>query len=580
MSKRGNYQCKGISAVFLDPSQDQVLGSLLDGRYQVSKLLGKGGMGNVYLAEETRLRRRCALKVLHPALAADRTHVERFLREAQTIAQLEHPNIVDIYAYGEEPSGIVWFAMELLVGEDLDARVKARAERPFTTHECCAWSIQIARAVAVVHDAGLIHRDLKTSNIFLAQRRDGEEIIKLLDFGIARPEEGSELTATGVALGTPSYMSPEQVRNTFVDRRSDIYSFGVLLFKLLTNRLPFSGEPIQVAMAQCTSPAPVPSMVAPEAGISPELDALVLRMMAKAPDERYQSMREVEDALGALLHTEAPELAPAVKPSRMGTASQVRLRPDITALPAISLVASTPSLSSTSDTATAATKAPATGPTTALQAPGRARSDRWLYMTTGISLMSVILVLGITMLSRKDNPPPEPAPILANTPAAAVVSSPPSLDPPGVEADSAGMRTIAPAIANPSPPDDVEPEPSSAPDPVPVPPPNGSVPSKPPEQGSEQPASPPEPPKLKPKPKPPLTPEDPKKQVKRKAQACRRTHKQVGGAEIEIRYSVSIDGKVSRVEPATTDELGKCLAAAVAETQFAPKVALGQRISL
>ncbi len=566
-----------------DPKQDQLLGSLLDGRYQVSKLLGKGGMGNVYLAEETRLRRRCALKVLHPALATDRTHVERFLREAQTIAQLEHPNIVDIYAYGEEPSGIVWFAMELLVGEDLDARVKARAERPFTTHECCAWSIQIARAVAVVHDAGLIHRDLKTSNIFLAQRRDGEEIIKLLDFGIARPEEGSELTATGVALGTPSYMSPEQVRNTVVDRRSDIYSFGVLLFKLLTNRLPFTGEPIQVAMAQCTSPAPVPSMVAPEAGISPELDALVLRMMAKAPDERYQSMREVEDALGALLHAEAPELAPAVKPSRMGTASQVRLRPDITALPASSLVASTPSLSSTSDTATAATKAPATGPTTALQAPGRARSDRWLYMTTGISLVSVVLVLGITMLSRS-NSALEPAPIPMSTPAVAVASSAPPPDPPEVDPNSAAPLTVAPPVGVPSPPSETPTEPSPAPDPNSAPPSDSVVPPQPlpetPGEGPEKITSLHEPPKLKPKPKPPSTPEDPKKQLKRKAQACRRTHKQVGGAEIEIRYAVSIDGKVSRVEPTTTDELGKCLAAAVAGTQFAPKVALGQRINL
>ncbi|HEY0138411.1 MAG TPA: serine/threonine-protein kinase, partial [Nannocystis sp.] len=179
-----------------DVNQDSVVGALLDGRYRIIKELGHGGMGNVYLAEETRLRRRCALKILHPQLAQERTYVERFLREAQMIAQLEHANIVDIYAYGEEPSGIVWFAMELLTGEDLDARLKARAERPFGTHEACAWAVQIARAVGVVHQAGLIHRDLKTSNVFLARRRDGEEIVKLLDFGIARPEEGSELTAT------------------------------------------------------------------------------------------------------------------------------------------------------------------------------------------------------------------------------------------------------------------------------------------------------------------------------------------------------------------------------------------------
>ncbi|MFY0533973.1 serine/threonine-protein kinase [Nannocystis pusilla] len=190
--------------------------------------------------------------------------------------------------------------MELLEGEDLESRIAARAARPYTVRDACAWAIGLARAVGVVHEFGLIHRDLKTQNVFLARRRDGEEIIKLLDFGIARPEEGSELTETGVTLGTPSYMSPEQLNAEALDRRSDIYSFGVVLFKLVTGRLPFRGDPVQVGTQHVTAPVPVPSLVAPASGITPELDALILKAMAKKRGERHASMREVERALLAV----------------------------------------------------------------------------------------------------------------------------------------------------------------------------------------------------------------------------------------------------------------------------------------
>lgn len=188
-------------------SPDILLGTVLEGRYQLLSVLGRGGMGSVYIAEDIHLHRRCAVKVLHPQFAEDRTNVERFLREAQMIARLQHPNIVDIYAYGEDPSGLVFFAMELLEGEDLYRRLKARDARPYSVHEACLWALQVTRAVGCVHEAGLIHRDLKTPNIFLARKRDGEEVVKLLDFGIARPEEGSELTQTGMLLGTPSSFS-------------------------------------------------------------------------------------------------------------------------------------------------------------------------------------------------------------------------------------------------------------------------------------------------------------------------------------------------------------------------------------
>lgn len=289
-------------------------GTEFDGRYRLRERLGGGGMGDVYLADEPRLERRCAVKVLHRDLAAQREQVERFLREARTMAQLAHPNIVNIYAFGEDPAG-VYFAMELLAGEDLHARIRARDERPYSTMDAVVWGVEIARAVGVVHKAGIIHRDLKTSNIFLAESEHGETI-KLLDFGIARPIEGSDLTATGVSLGTPSYMSPEQILSQPLDHRTDIYSLGVLLFKAVTGRMPFLGSQLEISVQHCTVAPPRPSAVAPEAGISRELDEVILKAMAKQPGDRHASMKAFEQALLGVLNDEQPTFARAIRTRR------------------------------------------------------------------------------------------------------------------------------------------------------------------------------------------------------------------------------------------------------------------------
>jgi serine/threonine protein kinase len=209
-------------------------------------------MGRVYIADETRLRRRCAVKVLLPELAQDKDNVERFLREAQSIAQIHHENVVDIHHLGEDENfGVVFFAMELLSGEDLEMRLADRKKRPIAWLDVCRWMAQVAGAMGAVHAAGLIHRDLKPSNIFLNRRRDGREQVKLLDFGIAKGFNRSALTGTGAALGTPYYMSPEQILAEQLDPRSDIYSLGVLFFEAIAGRMPFIGEPIQVAMQHC-----------------------------------------------------------------------------------------------------------------------------------------------------------------------------------------------------------------------------------------------------------------------------------------------------------------------------------------
>ncbi|HEY8375447.1 MAG TPA: serine/threonine-protein kinase, partial [Nannocystis sp.] len=290
----------------LEAQQDALIGTVLEGRFRIERLLGEGGMGRVYVADELRLRRRCAVKVLLPELTQDKDCVERFLREAQAIAQIHHEHVVDIYHLGEDPgSGVVFFAMELLVGKDLETRLFERKGQPFPWQQVVVWMEQIAGAMAAVHAAGLIHRDLKPSNIFLTARRDGREQVKLLDFGIVKAANHAALTSTGAALGTPFYMSPEQILAQAIDWRTDIYSLGVVFFEALAGRMPFIGEPIQVAMQHCNIAPPRVADIAPEAGVPDEIEDLVQRMLAKDREARIQTMEEIE----AFLHEFLPAYA-------------------------------------------------------------------------------------------------------------------------------------------------------------------------------------------------------------------------------------------------------------------------------
>jgi serine/threonine protein kinase len=544
--------------------QDPLLGSVLDGRYRIVSLLGRGGMGNVYLAEETRLKRRAAIKVLHPHLTQERGNVDRFLREAQTIAQFEHPHIVDIFAYGEEPNGVVFFAMELLSGEDLDARVKASAQRPYTTADVLQWAVQIARAVAVVHDAGLIHRDLKVSNIYLARRRDGEELVKLLDFGIARPEDGSELTATGVALGTPSYMSPEQIESRGVDRRADIYSFGVLLYKLTTGQLPFTGDAIQIAIQHRDVPPQPPTLVAPDAGITPELEQLILKAMAKKPADRFQTMQAVEDALLRIIEVEAPELvAGLMRSARPQTMPIVPIsRPVSTSIGPLTPLQNPPQVAETT---------PQAGPTrtgpTAAMAADPPRSNRTLYLITACSLVGVLVLLAAAMLGGGPAAPTDQKTEVATAP---VIEPNKQVSPPDVVKPPDTLVEPTPQVEPPKPPDVATPVattvdlPDDLPDDPPVVPPTKV-----------------DPPATKTRPPPgEVKPKDPIAQVNARAASCRRKHKAVGGPKIAVTYWVGNDGVANDARAATADELGKCLAQAVSQTKFEAKLSLGKRIEL
>ena len=510
---------------------DALVGTIVEGRFRVDALLGRGGMANVYAAEELRLCRPCALKVLRPDLAADRENVDRFLREARTIARLRSRHIVEIHSFGDDPTGTVYFAMELLEGEDLEARLRDRKARPVPWQMVCEWGMQIARAVAGVHAAGLIHRDLKPGNIFLA-RRDGEVVVKLLDFGIVRPEHGSELTSTGTMLGTPHYMSPEQIRTQAMDRRSDIYSFGALLFKALTGRFVFRGEAIQVAMSHVEAVPPSPSSVAEWMQIPPALDALVLRCLAKRPADRFQTMEELEQALQQLLRN-APETELIAIPG---------FRPGPEVGEPRTLESSSPALP------------PA--PATVLQP----RPLRRIALLGGLGLCAT---LGLVALAVRA---PTPAPTTASTPPVAAPVIP--VTPAPVE------------LAEPPP----TPEPPPA-EPVAEPPPEQPVVAEPPaEKTTVAEPPPPDPVVASPAPTPsrPVSkrPPDPQRQLTKMAAACRREHKAVDDPPIVIDYAIGSDGQVTRAVPKQASPLGKCLADGLRKVQFPPKLSLGQKASL
>ena len=281
--------------------------------YRILHELGRGGMGVVYKAEDTKLGRLVALKFLPEGLAGNPLALERFQREARAASALDHPNICTIYEIGEH-EGQPFIAMQFLEGHTLKEHLAGRA---LQTDELLEIAVQIAEALQTAHAKGIIHRDIKPTNIFLTQHGR----LKVLDFGLAKlipprrrvaevvgtPAQAAagttdDLTSPGVALGTLAYMSPEQLRGESVDERGDIFSLGVLLYESLTGRLPFRGETsvdIQYAILR-QSPTPVRSLV-PE--ISPAWEQLVERCLAKAPEQRYGSLAEV---LAALRRTAAP----------------------------------------------------------------------------------------------------------------------------------------------------------------------------------------------------------------------------------------------------------------------------------
>jgi eukaryotic-like serine/threonine-protein kinase len=271
------------------PAADPLIDHVFDGRYKIVRKLGAGGMADVYLAEDQELGRRVAIKILNDRHAHDDQFVERFRREAKNAAGLSHPSIVSIYDRGES-EGTYYIAMEYLEGRTLKELIVRNGPTPVPI--AIDYGRQILSAVAFAHRNGVVHRDIKPHNIVVG--RDGR--LKVTDFGIAR-SGASQMTEAGSIIGTAQYLSPEQARGVHVDQRSDIYSVGVVMYEMLTGEVPFSGDtPVEIAMKHLsTTPSP-PSELNDK--VPHDLDAIVLRALAKEPEQRYQSSEEMDADLG------------------------------------------------------------------------------------------------------------------------------------------------------------------------------------------------------------------------------------------------------------------------------------------
>jgi len=271
------------------PSGDTLIGTLFDGRYQIVRKLGSGGMANVYLAEDQELGRRVAIKILDDRHARDAQFVERFRREAQNAAGLSHPNIVSIYDRGDS-EGTYYIAMEYVEGRTLKELIVARGPSPLGI--AIDYTRQVLSALRFAHRNGIVHRDIKPHNVIV----DGEGRVKVMDFGIARAGAASQMTEAGSIIGTAQYLSPEQARGAPVDQTSDLYSTGIVLYELLTGTVPFTGEtPVEIAMKHLSQvPAP-PSTHRAE--VPRDLDYVTLRALAKDSTDRYHSAEEMDSDL-------------------------------------------------------------------------------------------------------------------------------------------------------------------------------------------------------------------------------------------------------------------------------------------
>jgi serine/threonine-protein kinase len=303
-------------------TSDTLIDTVFDGRYRIVRRLGAGGMANVYMAEDEELDRPVAIKILNDRYANDELFVERFRREARSAAALSHPNIVSIYDRGEA-EGTYYIAMEVIDGASLKELIRQNGRlRPA---QAIAYTRQILSALRFAHKNGIVHRDIKPHNILIG----AEERLKVTDFGIARAG-ASQMTEAGSIMGTAHYLSPEQARGAQVTAASDLYSVGVVLYEMLTGDVPFTGDtPVEIAMKHLNDAPRPPSARVP--GIPADLDRIVMRALAKDPQDRYRSAEELDSDLarveaGLPIARETTDAATAILAGTAATAATQTLR--------------------------------------------------------------------------------------------------------------------------------------------------------------------------------------------------------------------------------------------------------------
>jgi serine/threonine-protein kinase len=409
------------------------------GSYRIVDRLGAGGMGEVYLAQHTRIERRAAIKVLLPELSSNQEVVERFFSEARATSSIRHRGIVEVLDCDVHPSGRAYIVMELLEGESLAGRLARDPIFGRDVDRVLAVTGAVADAVAAAHAKGIVHRDLKPDNVFLA-RDEGAPLgfeVKILDFGIAKlmgggeskDGHGSMRTRTGSLLGTPAYMSPEQCRGaSLVDHRTDIYSLGCIVFEMLAGRRPFMYEGFGELISAHLTETP-PGLASLGVEVSPDVEAFTQRLLAKSPKDRFASMSEVSAAARALRHRTTAVLPSAgATPSATGTAvlSPGAGLPALRTPPPGAGPSKTPSAGGTMmlPTGGAPGRAPAPPAMTTLSAHaaeaesvGRSAPPVGKWALIGVGAAAV--VGGALFFARSSGPAPTPAapsPVVAATP--------------------------------------------------------------------------------------------------------------------------------------------------------------------
>jgi eukaryotic-like serine/threonine-protein kinase len=430
--------CGAVLAAAAAPGTSLV-GQVVGGRFAVKRVLGEGGMGVVYEAEQQMgsATRKVALKTLHAHLSHDPSVSQRFHRECGTIAQLEHPNTIKVYDFGATADGTLYIAMEFVAGEALSQVIEKSGAMPI--ERVLKILRQIAGSLDEAHAQGVIHRDLKPDNVVLTQRAGEKDVVKLLDFGIAARTESADaqreqkLTQQGMVLGTPPYMSPEQFTGKALDARSDIYSLGVMAYEMLTGRLPFDATtPWQWATEHMMS-QPIPFEATPVASQIPESTrAAILRSLAKNRDERQSSAAQFCDELAGTVPV--PQVSAPVAAST-GTAAMAA-PPAFAAGPA----------NGTAKTAAMPQAAPSSPVAPVAAAPvlsGGGKSGGGKGLVFGLAGVGGVLLIGIIVVATRSSKPAQEEPL----------SSP-------FASASAAPAKIAPVVENPP---EVAPTPSSEP---------------------------------------------------------------------------------------------------------------------
>jgi hypothetical protein len=322
-------------------SATDLIGAVIAERYLILSHLGEGGMGRVYLAEHVKMGRKSALKVLHPSLTKDISAISRFNREAANASRISHPNVAAIYDFGETAEGMVYLAMEYVEGLSLTSLVSQLKSGTMSMARAAEIIRQTAEALGAAHDMGIVHRDLKPDNIMVAQGRDGTDYVKVVDFGIAKAAgagaDAQKVTRTGHVIGTPDYMSPEQLAGDTLDGRSDIYALGLVAFNLLTGTLPFPADSQQESMIMRLTEKPVTLAAAkPEVTWPADLQTVMDKVLERDVDARYRTApefgREFARAVGRMPSkvtgrfatptlSNAPVAAAPVPPTRVAAAA-------------------------------------------------------------------------------------------------------------------------------------------------------------------------------------------------------------------------------------------------------------------